>query len=62
MEDLKERELRQGLRHFERVWSRVRATQDPKAAAERCGVKLMQRKMRESEFGVRNGKRRGGGR
>ncbi len=41
MGDFRERELRQGLRHFARVWSRVQGAQSPKAAAERCGVKLM---------------------
>ena len=62
MEDSRERELRQGLRHFERVWSRVQGAHGPKAAAERCGVKLMPKTIRNSEFGVRNWKRRGGGR
>ena len=38
MEDARERELRQGLRHFERVWSRVQGAHGPKAAAERCGT------------------------
>ncbi len=53
MADFRERELRQGLRHFERVWSRVQGAQSPKAAAERCGVKLMPKTMRNGKRQVR---------
>ena len=62
MESLRERELRQGLRHFERVWSRVQGAQNAKAAAERCGVKLMPREKRHSACGSWNGKARSSGR
>ena len=60
MEDFRERELRQGLGHFQRVWSRVQAAQSSKAAAERCGVKLMPKQMRSAGCQTCPGRRRSG--
>lgn len=62
MEVFRERELRQGLSHFARVWSRVQAAQSPKAAAERCGVRLMPKQTRSLDCGIRNCKARSRGR
>ena len=62
MDAFREQELRQGLRHFARVWSRVQTAQSPKAAAERCGVRLMPKQMRSSYCGIQNCKARSRGR
>lgn len=62
MEAFQEQELRQGLSHFARVWGRVQAAQSPKAAAERCGVRLMPKQRRISDWGIRNCKARSRGR